>query len=69
LGVPRGQCFGLLGINGAGKTTTLSILSGEQPATGGRAEVNGLDVATHAEAAHRLIGYCPQFDAVFANLT
>jgi len=47
----------------------LSILSGEQPATGGRAEVNGLDVATHAEAAHRLIGYCPQFDAVFANLT
>jgi len=29
LGVPYGQCFGLLGINGAGKTTTLSILSGE----------------------------------------
>ena len=28
LGIPTGECFGLLGINGAGKTTTLSILTG-----------------------------------------
>lgn len=28
LGIPRGECFGLLGINGAGKSTTLAILSG-----------------------------------------
>jgi ABC-type multidrug transport system fused ATPase/permease subunit len=30
-GIPKGECFGFLGINGAGKTTTLSILSGEFP--------------------------------------
>ena len=29
LGIPRGQCFGLLGINGAGKSSLLSILSGK----------------------------------------
>ena len=29
LGIPRGECFGLLGINGAGKSTTLAILSGK----------------------------------------
>lgn len=29
LGIPKGECFGLLGINGAGKSTTLSILSGQ----------------------------------------
>jgi ATP-binding cassette subfamily A (ABC1) protein 1 len=28
-GIPKGECFGFLGINGAGKSTTLSILSGE----------------------------------------
>lgn len=28
LGIPRGECFGLLGINGAGKSSTLAILSG-----------------------------------------
>lgn len=28
LGIPRGECFGLLGINGAGKSSILSILSG-----------------------------------------
>lgn len=28
LGIPRGECFGLLGINGAGKSTVLAILSG-----------------------------------------
>ena len=29
LGIPQGECFGLLGVNGAGKTTTFSMLTGE----------------------------------------
>lgn len=40
-GIPRGECFGFLGINGAGKTTTLSILSGEFPPTVGEAYIDG----------------------------
>ena len=28
LGVPQGECFGLLGVNGAGKTTTFNMLTG-----------------------------------------
>ena len=27
-GVPKGECFGLLGVNGAGKTTTFKLLTG-----------------------------------------
>jgi len=69
LGIPRGQCFGLLGINGAGKTTTLTILSGEQPPSAGRGLLHGLDIASNPEEVHKLIGYCPQFDAIFTSLT
>ena len=28
VGVPEGECFGLLGTNGAGKTTTFKMLTG-----------------------------------------
>jgi len=37
LGVPRGECFGLLGVNGAGKTTTFQMLTGDIRPTGGDA--------------------------------
>jgi ABC-type multidrug transport system ATPase subunit len=29
LGIPRGECFGYLGINGAGKTSTLAMLTAD----------------------------------------
>ncbi len=44
LGIPMGECFGLLGINGAGKTTTLSILSGDFLPTSGTAHLNGMNI-------------------------
>ncbi|CAM9216451.1 unnamed protein product [Ectocarpus fasciculatus] len=70
LGIPRGECFGLLGINGAGKSSTLAILSaGELPPTTGSAHLSGFDVGKNPEEIHRLVGYCPQFDALFETLT
>jgi ABC-type multidrug transport system ATPase subunit len=69
VGIPYGQCFGLLGINGAGKTTTLSMLSGEFPPSGGGAWLAGKDILTAASEVRRLIGYCPQFDALFELMT
>eukprot|EP00981_Chlorochromonas_danica_P003709 scaffold684_cov167-Ochromonas_danica.AAC.8 len=65
-GIPKGECFG---INGAGKTTTLSILSGEQNPTAGTALINNFDIITQQPQIRRLIGYCPQFDALFELLT
>ncbi|CAM9216529.1 unnamed protein product, partial [Ectocarpus fasciculatus] len=69
LGIPRGECFGLLGINGAGKSSTLAMLSGELPPTTGSACLGGFDVGKNPEEIHRLVGYCPQFDALFETLT
>lgn len=44
LGVPKGECFGLLGINGAGKTTTFKMLTGDHAVTSGDAYVNGYSI-------------------------
>ena len=68
-GVPGGQCFGLLGINGAGKTSTMAMLTAEFAPTGGDAILDGYSVTETPDATRRRIGYCPQFDAHFMNMT
>lgn len=45
-GVPKGECFGLLGINGAGKTTTFKMLTGDIRPTHGTAYINNRDIVT-----------------------
>lgn len=69
LGIPSGECFGLLGINGAGKTSTMAMLTAEFPPTSGDAFLGGYSVTNQPEETRRRIGYCPQFDAHFANMT
>lgn len=65
LGIPPGECFGLLGINGAGKTTTMGMLTAEFPPTEGDATLAGFSVRNEPQKTRRRIGYCPQFDAHF----
>jgi ABC-type multidrug transport system ATPase subunit len=69
LGIPRGETFGLLGINGAGKTTTLKMLTGDEFPSQGGAWLGGLNIMTQQRQVRRLIGYCPQFDALLPLLT
>ena len=69
LGIPHGEVFGLLGINGAGKTTVMSMLTAEFPPTSGDATLAGFSVCHEPQKTRRRIGYCPQFDAHFQNLT
>merc|ERR1719494_683592 len=66
--IPRGQIFGFLGTNGAGKTSTMSMLCGKFAASEGRAYINQLPISNQI-ACRRMIGYCPQFDAIFDLLT
>ena len=65
----EGQVTALLGHNGAGKTTTMSILSGMTQPTAGTAVVNGHDITTHLSSAQASIGFCPQHNSLFENLT
>jgi ATP-binding cassette, subfamily A (ABC1), member 3 len=70
-GLEYGECFALLGVSGAGKTTTFKCLTGEEVPSQGQVRIQGFDVSTSAgfSQARNLIGYCPQFDAIFERLT
>jgi ABC-type multidrug transport system ATPase subunit len=73
-GVPDGECFGLLGVNGAGKTTTFKMLTADlAPTEGGifvRAKSGShIDAANNNSQYWSQIGYCPQFDALYDELT
>ncbi|XP_041074940.1 phospholipid-transporting ATPase ABCA1-like [Polyodon spathula] len=69
VGIPPGECFGLLGVNGAGKTTTFQMLTGDTDVTDGEAFLNGKSVLSEIHEAHQNMGYCPQFDAINELLT
>uniref|UniRef100_A0AAY5K4S1 P-type phospholipid transporter n=1 Tax=Esox lucius TaxID=8010 RepID=A0AAY5K4S1_ESOLU len=69
LGIPRGECFGLLGVNGAGKTSTFRMLTGDTTVSYGEAFLSHHSVLTEMDQVHQLMGYCPQFDAICDLLT
>ncbi|XP_068460547.1 ATP-binding cassette sub-family A member 2 isoform X2 [Clinocottus analis] len=69
LGVRPGECFGLLGVNGAGKTSTFKMLTGDECTTGGEAFIDGSSILKDLLRVQQSIGYCPQFDALFDDLT
>nr|CCA22574.1 PREDICTED: similar to Stromal antigen 1 putative [Albugo laibachii Nc14] len=68
-GLPKGECFGFLGINGAGKTTTMKMMSGDVLPTAGGGTLGGYDILTQQLQVRQLIGYCPQFDALYELLS
>lgn len=73
LGIPRGECFGLLGVNGAGKTTTFKMLTGDlSPSSGNiqvRDHVGNLVNVLGFNKDWSSFGYCPQEDALDELLT
>jgi ABC-type multidrug transport system ATPase subunit len=75
-GVPAGECFGLLGVNGAGKTTTFKMLTTDLKPTSGSIFVSDpsnpaafIQGLINTKSYWSRIGYCPQFDALYDELT
>ncbi|GAA1977436.1 ABC transporter ATP-binding protein [Nocardioides panacihumi] len=59
LEVAAGEVVGYLGPNGAGKTTTIRCLLGLARATGGTAELFGVDAQARPARAHGRVAYVP----------
>ncbi|KAI8797159.1 ATP-binding cassette sub-family A member 3 [Biomphalaria glabrata] len=69
VGIPAGECFGLLGINGAGKSSTFMMLTGDSKISSGQAYLDTYNLKTQRDLARKHLGYCPQFDALIDQLT
>jgi ABC-2 type transport system ATP-binding protein len=67
--VRKGEIFGFLGPNGAGKTTTINVLTTLLKATGGKAEIDGLDIYRHPNEVRRRVGVVPQEYTADEDLT
>ena len=62
-----GGITGLVGANGAGKSTLLRLATGQLRPTLGRVSVRGTDAWDWR--ARRLVGYCPDADAFYEDMT
>jgi ABC transport system ATP-binding/permease protein len=63
------EFVGLMGPSGAGKTTLMLALNGYLPPTRGRSLLNGIDLYRSDGAFRGVIGYVPQDDIVYPQLT
>lgn len=69
LRVADGETVALLGPNGAGKSTLLLILAGVLRASGGRAQVGGLEIPGDEPRLGTRVGFVPQGESLYPELT
>ncbi len=64
-----GNLVAIMGGSGAGKTTLLSILTGKIRPDSGSMRINGLEWGSGDRATEGIVGYVPQDDLLFEDLT
>jgi ABC-2 type transport system ATP-binding protein len=67
--VQKGEILGFLGPNGAGKSTVMKILTCYLPMSGGSASVAGFDCETQAAEVRRRLGYLPENNPLYTDMT
>lgn len=67
--VHTGQILGLLGPNGAGKTTTMKIITTYLAPNAGTIVIGGLSVRDYPEKVKKLIGYLPENNPLYEDMT
>lgn len=63
------QIFGLLGPNGAGKSTLMQIAGGMYHPSSGKVFISGLNSIDNPDLYFKAVGYCPQHDIYWRDLT
>jgi len=67
--VNEGEILGFLGPNGAGKSTTMRILTGYMPPTSGTVRVAGFDVTKDPLEVQKRLGYLPENNPLYLEMT
>jgi len=67
--IGQGEIVGLLGHNGAGKTTIMKMLTGYLEPTEGTILIDGMDIGSERESVQRIIGYLPENDPLYTEMT
>ena len=67
--VDKGEVLGFLGPNGAGKSTVMRMLTCFLTPTSGTALVGGHDILTDSLAARRMVGYVPESNPVYGDMS
>ena len=69
LNIKPGELVAIIGGSGAGKSTILNCMCGYLPPSKGEVYVNGISLYQNFDSLKKLIGYVPQSDIVYDNLT
>lgn len=64
-----GRLIAIMGGSGVGKSTLLNLLSGNIPLQQGTVKINQTDIHSQKQELKGLIGYVPQDDLLFEDLT
>jgi len=67
--LPGGRLVGVMGGSGSGKSTLLGILNGQRRPDSGRLLVSGVDLHREPQRLEGVIGYVPQDDLLFEELS
>lgn len=67
--IHAGEFVAIIGGSGAGKTTFMNCISGYDHISSGSVLVNGVDLEQSYDIIKKIIGYVPQQDIVYDNLT
>ncbi len=67
--IHEGETYGLLGPNGSGKTTFIRMIAGLVKPTSGQLRVLGHETPAEATRISSLIGYMPQLQALYNDLS
>ena len=69
LNIKPGELIAIIGGSGAGKSTILNCLCGYLQPTQGEVFINGINLYQNFDSLKKLVGYVPQSDIVYDNLT
>lgn len=67
--VKPGELVAIIGGSGAGKSTIMSTMCGYLKPSGGHVYIDGIELYNNFDSLKSLIGYVPQSDIVYDNLT